>query len=134
VSKPIVGRGAKIVVDGHVYRAEGFPPWPSWTPTAEETAELERLVAAAPMRCLTVLPCGMEVRQLVTPDPSWLSDERIREIKHGDDATRAEVLALAGECRERRRDAPSAAAGDVSPAPGNDEADTAIIARAIDPC
>lgn len=37
-------------------------------------------------------------------DPSWLTDERIREIKHGDDATRKEVLALAGEVRELRRE------------------------------
>lgn len=37
-------------------------------------------------------------------DPTWVSDERIREIKHGDDATRKEVLALAGEVRERRRE------------------------------
>jgi len=36
-------------------------------------------------------------------DPTWLTDERIREIKHGDDATPAEVQALAGEVRCRRR-------------------------------
>jgi hypothetical protein len=36
-------------------------------------------------------------------DPKWLTDKRIRDIKHGDDATPAEVLALAGEVRERRR-------------------------------
>jgi hypothetical protein len=39
----------------------------------------------------------------IEPDPSWLTDERIREIKQGDDATRGEVLALAGEVRVRRR-------------------------------
>lgn len=44
-----------------------------------------------------------KVAELAPPrDPTWLTDERIREIKHGDDATRQEVLALAGEVRERR--------------------------------
>jgi hypothetical protein len=37
-------------------------------------------------------------------DPTWVSDNRICEIKHGDDATREEVLALAGKVRERRRE------------------------------
>lgn len=42
---------------------------------------------------------------MITPDPSWLSDERIRELKHGDDgATPKEVLALCGEVRVRRRE------------------------------
>jgi hypothetical protein len=39
----------------------------------------------------------------VQSDPTWLTDARIREIKRGDDATKAEALALAGEVRERRR-------------------------------
>lgn len=45
-----------------------------------------------------------EATQTQQDDPAgWLSDERIREIKHGAEATEAEVLALAGEVRERRR-------------------------------
>lgn len=36
-------------------------------------------------------------------DPTWLTDERIRQIKHGEEATIGEVLALAGEVRDRRR-------------------------------
>jgi hypothetical protein len=46
------------------------------------------------------------VRLVLEPtcDPGWLTDARIREIKHGDDATRKEVLSLAGEVRERRRE------------------------------
>lgn len=37
-------------------------------------------------------------------DPTWVSDKRIREIKHGsDDVMQSEALALAGEVRERRR-------------------------------
>lgn len=39
----------------------------------------------------------------IEKDPSWLTDERIREIKHGDNAAPSEVQALAGEVRERRR-------------------------------
>jgi len=39
----------------------------------------------------------------IEKDQTWLTDERIGEIKHGDDATPAEVLALAGEVRVRRR-------------------------------
>ena len=35
-------------------------------------------------------------------DPTWLTDERIREIKHGDDAMPSEILALAGEVRVLR--------------------------------
>lgn len=37
------------------------------------------------------------------PDPAWLSDKRIREIKHGEEYSDSEVLALAGEVREYRR-------------------------------
>jgi len=36
-------------------------------------------------------------------DPTWLTDDRIRELKQGEDATPEEVLALAGEVRVRRR-------------------------------
>lgn len=36
-------------------------------------------------------------------DPTWVTDERIIEIKQGFTATEAEVLALAGEVRVRRR-------------------------------
>jgi hypothetical protein len=39
----------------------------------------------------------------IEKDQTWLTDERIGEIKHGDDATPAEALALAGEVRVRRR-------------------------------
>ena len=38
----------------------------------------------------------------IEKDPTWLTDERIREIKHGDDATPSEILALAGEVRVLR--------------------------------
>jgi alkylated DNA nucleotide flippase Atl1 len=44
-----------------------------------------------------------QVADKISEDPSWLTDARIREIKHGDDATYREVQALAGEVRERRR-------------------------------
>ena len=39
----------------------------------------------------------------IEKDPSWLTDERIREIKQGEEATPGEILALAGEVRVRRR-------------------------------
>ncbi len=39
----------------------------------------------------------------IEKDPTLLTDERIREIKTGADATREEMLALAGEVRVRRR-------------------------------
>lgn len=40
----------------------------------------------------------------IEKDPTWLTDERIREIKQGEDATHGEILALAGEVRVQRRE------------------------------
>ena len=55
-----------------------------------------------------LLPSFLFVAEILTmdeieEDPTWLTDERIREIKHGEDATPEEALALAGEVRVRRR-------------------------------
>lgn len=46
---------------------------------------------------------GSDQMDGIEKDPSWLTDERIREIKQGDDATRGELVALAGEVRLLRR-------------------------------
>ena len=54
------------------------------------------------MRSFLLYSKGGTMDEIET-DPTWLTDERIRDIKQGDEGTRAELLALAGEVRARRR-------------------------------